>query len=157
MSRLDWQRVRGLAGRLTTPLHPDDYLSLINPLWSARELRGRIEKVVPETEDAATLAIRPGWGWSFDHQAGQYVGIGVEIDGRFHWRSYSLSSVPRRDRGRSRSPCARCRRGSSPTTSCAASRRGPSCGWPLRPASSPCPTRRPPGPCSWSAAAVSPR
>ena len=60
--RLDWQRVRGLAGRLTTPLHPDDYLSLINPLWSARELRGRIEKVVPETEDSATLAIRPGWG-----------------------------------------------------------------------------------------------
>jgi len=34
--RLDWQRVRGLASRLTTPLHPDDYLSLINPLWSAR-------------------------------------------------------------------------------------------------------------------------
>ena len=97
--RLDWQRVRGLAGRLTTPLHPDDYLSLINPLWSARELRGRIEKVVPETEDSATLAIRPGWGWSFDHQAGQYIGIGVEIDGRFHWRSYSLSSVPTRSRG----------------------------------------------------------
>ena len=95
--RLDWNRVRGIASRLTTPLHPDDYLSMINPLWSARELRGRVEKVVPETDDAATLVIRPGWGWSFDHQAGQYVGIGVEVDGRFHWRSYSLSSPPRRD------------------------------------------------------------
>ena len=97
--RLDWKRVRDAASRLTTPLHPDDYLSLINPLWSARELRGRIERVTPETDDAATLVIKPGWGWSFDHRAGQYIGIGVEIDGRFHWRSYSLSSVPMHDQG----------------------------------------------------------
>jgi ferredoxin-NADP reductase len=97
-TRLDWQRVRDLASRLTTPLHPDDYLSLINPLWSTRELRGRIERVIPETDDAATLIIKPGWGWSFDHQAGQYIGIGVEMAGRFHWRSYSLSSVPVRDK-----------------------------------------------------------
>jgi ferredoxin-NADP reductase len=96
---LDWQRVRGLASRLTTPLHPDDYLSLINPLWSARELRGRVEQVVPETDDAATLVIKPGWGWTFDHRPGQFIGIGVEVDGRFHWRSYSLSSVPVRRNG----------------------------------------------------------
>ena len=95
----DWQRVRDMASRLTTPLHPDDYLSLINPLWSTRELRGRVERVTPETDDAATLVIKPGWGWSFDHEAGQYIGIGVEIEGRYHWRSYSLSSVPRRDKG----------------------------------------------------------
>jgi ferredoxin-NADP reductase len=87
-------RLRKLGKGLTTPLSPDDYLALINPLWSQRELRGRVEKVVPETENAATLVIRPGWGWSFDHAPGQYIGIGVEIDGRFHWRSYSLSSVP---------------------------------------------------------------
>ena len=98
-TRLDWQRVRDVASRLTTPLHPDDYLSLINPLWSSRELRGRIEEVVPETEDAATLTIRPGWGWSFEHEAGQYIGIGVEMGGRYHWRSYSLSSVPLRGKG----------------------------------------------------------
>jgi ferredoxin-NADP reductase len=96
---LDWQRVRDVASRLTTPLHPDDYLSLINPLWSARELRGRVEQVTPETDDAATLVIKPGWGWSFDHQPGQYIGIGVEVDGRFHWRSYSLSSPPLRGKG----------------------------------------------------------
>jgi ferredoxin-NADP reductase len=82
---------------LTTPLGPDDYLSLLNPLWSARELRGRIERVVPETDRAATIVIRPGWGWRFDHAPGQYIGIGVEIEGRFHWRSYSLSSEPTRE------------------------------------------------------------
>lgn len=96
---LPLDRLRAVASRITTPLLPDDYLSLINPLWSARELRGRVEGVVPETADAATLVIRPGWGWPFDYRAGQYVGIGVEVDGRFHWRSYSLTSAPLRDHG----------------------------------------------------------
>jgi stearoyl-CoA 9-desaturase NADPH oxidoreductase len=95
-STISWDRVRAAGSRLTTPLHPDDYLSLVNPLWTARELRGRVEEVVPETEDAATLVIRPGWGWRYDHRPGQYVGIGVQVDGTFRWRSYSVSSPPRR-------------------------------------------------------------
>lgn len=86
--------LRGIASRLTTPLLPDDYLHLLNPLWSARELRGSIVEVVPETEHAATLVIRPGWGWSPHYQAGQYIGIGIQVGGRWHWRSYSLTSVP---------------------------------------------------------------
>src|SRR3954466_8425791 len=94
--RVPWERVRQAGTRLTTPLHPDDYLSLVNPLWSARELRGRIERVVPETDDAATVVIRPGWGWRWDHRPGQYVGIGLQVGGKFHWRSYSISSPPRR-------------------------------------------------------------
>ena len=94
---IPWSRLRGAGDKLTTPLHPDDYLRLLNPLWSERELRGRVEKVVPETDDAATLVIRPGWGWRYDHRPGQYVGIGVQVDGRFQWRSYSVSSPPRRD------------------------------------------------------------
>jgi stearoyl-CoA 9-desaturase NADPH oxidoreductase len=91
-----WERLRTAGAKLTTPLHPDDYLRLINPLWSERELRGRVEQVLPETDDAATLVIRPGWGWRYDHRPGQYVGIGVQVDGRFQWRSYSVSSPPRR-------------------------------------------------------------
>ncbi|MCW2765108.1 MAG: ferredoxin reductase [Nocardioides sp.] len=94
---LTWDRFRSAGSKLTTPLHPDDYLRLLNPLWSARELRGRIEKVVPETDDAATLVIRPGWGWHYDHRPGQYVGIGVQVDGKFQWRSYSVSSPPLRE------------------------------------------------------------
>jgi stearoyl-CoA 9-desaturase NADPH oxidoreductase len=47
---------------------PDDYLSLLNPLWSARELRGEIVAVEPETDDTATVIIRPGWGFSGDYQ-----------------------------------------------------------------------------------------
>ncbi|MFZ1178364.1 MAG: ferredoxin reductase, partial [Mycobacterium sp.] len=73
---------------------PDDYLHLANPLWSAREVRGRILAVRRETEDSATLFIKPGWGFNFDYQPGQYIGIGLLIDGRWRWRSYSLTSSP---------------------------------------------------------------
>ncbi len=95
-STLSWDRVRGIGSRLTTPLHPDDYLVLVNPLWTSRELRGRVEKVLKETDDAATLVIRPGWGWRYDHKPGQYVGIGIQVNGKFQWRSYSVSSTPKR-------------------------------------------------------------
>ncbi|OBB94452.1 ferredoxin reductase [Mycolicibacterium peregrinum] len=88
--------VRGLLARATTPLLPDDYLQLLNPLWSARELRGEVVEVRTETPDSATVTIKPGWGFSGDYKPGQYVGIGLHIDGRWHWRSYSLTSVPRR-------------------------------------------------------------
>lgn len=89
-----WHVLRKIAARITTPLLPDDYLHLANPLWSARELRGRIVEVRRETEDSATLVIKPGWGFSFDYQPGQYMGIGLLIDGRWRWRSYSLTSSP---------------------------------------------------------------
>jgi len=89
-----WHALRKIAARITTPLLPDDYLRLANPLWSARELRGRILEVRRETEDSATLVIKPGWGFGFDYQPGQYIGIGVPVDGRWRWRSYSLTSSP---------------------------------------------------------------
>jgi ferredoxin-NADP reductase len=89
-----WDTARAIAERITTPLLPDDYLKLANPLWSARELRGRVLEVRRETIDSATLVIKPGWGFSFDYEPGQYIGIGVLVDGRWRWRSYSLTSSP---------------------------------------------------------------
>jgi ferredoxin-NADP reductase len=83
---------------LTTPLLPSDYLELINPLWSTRELRGKIVAVEPETEDAATVRIKPGYRWD-GHLPGQYLRIGVDIKGRRHWRAYSLTSEPGRKDG----------------------------------------------------------
>jgi ferredoxin-NADP reductase len=78
---------------LFKPLHPDDYLEMINPLWTTRELRGQVEEVTPEGSDAATVRIRPGYEWP-GHLPGQYVRLGVVIDGVFHWRAYSLTSDP---------------------------------------------------------------
>jgi len=78
---------------LFTPLLPDDYLELINPLWSTQELRGRIERIVRESPDAVTILIRPGYEWP-GHRAGQYLRIGVIVDGVHHWRAYSLTTDP---------------------------------------------------------------
>ncbi|GAA3213728.1 ferredoxin reductase [Actinocorallia longicatena] len=77
---------------LTTPLLPDDYLSLVNPLWSA-DLKGRITAVRRETADCATLTVKPGPGWK-EHRAGQWLKIGVEVNGVRHWRTFSISSAP---------------------------------------------------------------
>ncbi len=83
---------------LFTPLLPDDYLELINPLWSTQELRGRIERIDRETPDAVTVLIRPGYEWP-GHRPGQYLRIGVVVNGVHHWRAYSLTTDPGRPDG----------------------------------------------------------
>src|SRR5882757_5303988 len=85
------RRALGMVRSFTSPLLPDDYLELVNPLWSTRELRGRIERVERETPDAVTIVLKPGWEWP-GHRPGQYLRLGVEVDGVHHWRAYSLTS-----------------------------------------------------------------
>ena len=80
-----------LAERITTPLLPSDYLDAINPLLSGTRLRGRIVAIHPETSDASTIVIKPGRGWR-QHIPGQYLRLGVEINGVRQWRTYSLTS-----------------------------------------------------------------
>jgi len=90
-------RVIKFAERMTTPLVPSDYLQVINPLHSGTGLRGRIVAIQPETRDAATIVIKTGRGWR-THTPGQYVRIGVDVDGVRQWRAYSLTSeTGRRD------------------------------------------------------------
>ncbi|MDT5257064.1 MAG: stearoyl-CoA 9-desaturase oxidoreductase, partial [Mycobacterium sp.] len=83
-----------VARLLTTPLVPQDFFDLVNPLASSTDLRGRIEAIEPETGRAATVRIRVGRGWR-GHRAGQYVRLGVDIDGVRQWRTYSITSSPR--------------------------------------------------------------
>ena len=88
----------GMIRSFTSPLLPDDYLELINPLWSTRELRGRVERIEREAPNAATVLIKPGWEWP-RHRPGQYLRLGIEVDGVHHWRAYSLTSDPGRTDG----------------------------------------------------------
>jgi stearoyl-CoA 9-desaturase NADPH oxidoreductase len=81
---------------LTTPLAPEDFLSLFNPVFSTRQLRGVVTRVVAQTAGSATIFFRPGRGWQA-HKAGQWARIGVELDGVRHWRSYSLSTAAGQD------------------------------------------------------------
>ena len=92
------RRILRAVEALTSPLLPSDYLELLNPLWSTRELRGRIESIEAETADAATVRIKPGYAW-MGHRPGQYLRIGVDIAGVRHWRAYSITSAPGRPDG----------------------------------------------------------
>jgi ferredoxin-NADP reductase len=83
--------LRSIAQMVATPLVPRDFIDLIDPLNSTRDLRGRVDAVTPETADAVTVRIRVGRGWR-GHRAGQYVRVGVDVDGVRHWRTYSLTS-----------------------------------------------------------------
>jgi len=85
-----------VAEAATTPLVPVDFLDLFAPLRPGADLRGRVESVHPETADAATLVIRPGADWA-GHVPGQYVRVGVDVDGVRCWRAYSLTHGPRAD------------------------------------------------------------
>ncbi|MBO0767077.1 MAG: ferredoxin reductase [Solirubrobacterales bacterium] len=85
------RRLLEAAKALTFPLLPDDYLALINPMWSSRELQGTIVELRPETSRATTVVIRPSFRWP-GHRAGQYVRIGVAHGGVRHWRAYTLTS-----------------------------------------------------------------
>lgn len=88
--------LRRIAELAVTPLVPDDYLDLFAPLRRGATLRGRVVEVQPETRDAATLVIRPGVDWA-GHVPGQYVRVGIDVDGVRQWRAYSLTHGPRPD------------------------------------------------------------
>ena len=88
--------VRSVAEAALTPLVPADVLDMVHPLRSGAELRGRIEEIHPETADAATIVLRPGKDWA-GHVPGQYVRIGIDVDGVRLWRAYSLTHGPRTD------------------------------------------------------------
>ncbi|GAA5141051.1 NADPH oxidoreductase [Nocardioides marinquilinus] len=91
------QRLRGVAEAAVTPLDLDDVLDVFHPLRRGADLRARIVEVRPETAEAATLVLKPGRDWS-GHVPGQYVRVGVDVDGVRLWRTYSLTHGTRPDR-----------------------------------------------------------
>ncbi|MCH9766209.1 MAG: ferredoxin reductase [Actinomycetia bacterium] len=91
-------RLLKFAERVTTPLVPADYLDIIDPLRSGAALRGRIVAIHPETRGAVTAVIKPGRGWG-GHTPGQYMRIGIDVDGVRQWRAYSLTSETKRADG----------------------------------------------------------
>jgi ferredoxin-NADP reductase len=93
------RRLAALADGFAWPLRLSDYLELANPLWTRRTLRARVDDVAWETRDTRTLTLRPGRGWRA-HRAGQFVVVGVTLDGRRHVRPFSISSAPERPDGR---------------------------------------------------------
>lgn len=87
------RRVIAAARALTTPLLPEDFVSVWRPLTSRRAPGARVVDVRRETADATTLLLRLGTSLPV-HQPGQFVGLGVQVDGVWTWRSYSITSRP---------------------------------------------------------------
>jgi ferredoxin-NADP reductase len=87
---------RSVAESAVTPLDLDDLLDHFHPLRRGAELSGRVLEVVPETAQSATLVIKPGRDWA-GHVPGQYVRVGVDVEGVRLWRTYSLTHGPRAD------------------------------------------------------------
>ncbi|GAB3714011.1 ferredoxin reductase [Mariniluteicoccus flavus] len=84
--------VRRLAEALASPRTPGDYLDLFDPLRSGADMRGRIVAIRRESGSAVTVELKPGRDWR-GHVPGQYVRIGVEVDGVRQWRAYSITGA----------------------------------------------------------------
>ena len=82
------ESVRAVARRLTLDRQLDFWRRELAP-----PPRARIVSAQAETHDLSTFALEPLGPWP-GHRAGQFVTIGVEVDGVRFQRCYSLSSAP---------------------------------------------------------------
>ena len=71
----------------------EDALAALHPLLSLTDVRARVVRIVHETATTKTFVLQPNALWA-GAQAGQFVRVQLEINGRRVERAYSLSSRP---------------------------------------------------------------
>ena len=76
----------------------DDTLGLINPLWTVTRLHARVVTKTAETPSAMTVVLQAGGAFQ-GLKPGQFVMIGVEINGVRHRRAYSPRAIVQRQAG----------------------------------------------------------
>ncbi len=87
------KQITRIGRAMTSPLLPDDYFALVKPTWSTREATGSVVRVTPHHGEAATVVVKPDYPWP-GHTPGQYMRLGMEINGVRHWRAYTITSDP---------------------------------------------------------------
>src|SRR3984893_1659803 len=91
------KRVLGsdLLDLLTGPHGVDRYTELVAPTWTLGEARAKVIDVRRTTPRSVTLTLAPNETFTSTHivQAGQYVNLTVDIDGRRHSRCYSPANT----------------------------------------------------------------
>nr|WP_308339577.1 FAD-binding oxidoreductase [Tomitella fengzijianii] len=92
-------RLVGLFETMATPHGVDRYTELIAPTVTANELRARVTDVHREVADSVTLQLRPTRQWR-GFRAGQFVRVGVVVDGVRHTRCFSPCGSEHADDGR---------------------------------------------------------
>ena len=73
---------------LVGPHGIDRYLELLRPEITVRDARARVLDVRRQTSRSVTLTVRPNAVWA-GFKAGQFIRVGVEIDGVRRTRTYS--------------------------------------------------------------------
>jgi ferredoxin-NADP reductase len=79
-----------LLGVLAGPHGVDRYTELVDPMWTS-EVRATVVRVRRSTARSVTLWLQPNRAIAV--QAGQYLSVTVEIDGRRHTRCYSPANA----------------------------------------------------------------
>lgn len=84
-----------LLDLLTGPHGVDRYTELVDPTWTLGQARAKVIDVRRTTARSVTLTLAPNESFTsaWTVQAGQYVNLAVEIDGRRHTRCYSPANV----------------------------------------------------------------
>ena len=80
-----------LVEALAAPHGVDRYLELIDPLWSASDVRAEVVHAERQTTRSVTIELAPNEDLS-GLRAGQFVNLAVEINGKRHARPYSIAS-----------------------------------------------------------------
>jgi len=88
----------GALDLLAGPAGLDGYLEQIRPTWAIRDCRAEVIRVERTTPDSVTLGLRANRAWR-GFRPGQFLQIGIEIDGARRTRCYSPACVagPGRD------------------------------------------------------------
>ena len=73
-------RIVTLAKRLTTPLLPDDYLTLFNPLLTFDSYRARVSQVTEEMPGVRTLQLQTVRALP-PFTCGQHIRVGIDLNG----------------------------------------------------------------------------
>jgi ferredoxin-NADP reductase len=82
-----------LIESLVSPNPIERYVGMIDPVWSRRDVRAKIGAIERQTPRSVTLTLEPNSNWK-GFEAGQHVGVTVEIDGVLTTRYYSPASAP---------------------------------------------------------------
>jgi ferredoxin-NADP reductase len=90
------RRLRAMAAPVLDALsHPhgiDRYLEHFDPLWSLTETRAMVIAAERQTPDSVTLRLRPNGNWR-GFSAGQFVRLGIDVNGVRHTRCYSPANA----------------------------------------------------------------
>jgi ferredoxin-NADP reductase len=82
----------GVLDLLAGPAGVDGYLEQVRPTWSIHDCRAEVTEARRLTPDSVTLTLRPNRAWQ-GFRAGQFIQVGVEIDGVRRARCYSPASA----------------------------------------------------------------